>query len=221
MDDYLGLLQSGVDTDPNNVPVDAQLNINDRSDEIIKQVSTGIIYINSYDDGSQLILNSEFFYNETGCENSEILTLILLQDPASFDPLYFSKRYVAVGFTRAGLGNSAQSYGIQYLKNLSDSSGSVILNFGFSPFNDLNFSSSLIMFTGGSGTFNPFAADTDVLEETAVRVADGELDIPDNVQANLPAGEQVQGANPAASALGDTSFATPRYMIRTQFSLRF
>jgi len=95
------------------------------------------------------------------------------------------------------------------------------LTYGFVPFNDLSFSSNLIIFTGGSGTFNPLDADADVLAETAQRVADGELIIPENIQANLPAFLQAQGTNPETVAVGDASFSGPRYLLRTQFSLKF
>lgn len=220
-DDYLALLQANIDGDPNAIPTNTQLVVDDRSNEIIKQLSTGLIYIKAFDDGSQLIINSEFFYNEKGYADSEMLTLILLQDPNSFDPLYFSERYAAVGLTRAGLGNSAQTYGVQYIKDLSDTSGSVVLTYGFTPFNDLKFSSNLIIFTGGAGTFNPFDTDTEVLTETAQRVADGELVIPENVQANLPVFLQTQNTNPASVSVGDTSFNGPRYMLRMQLSLKF
>lgn len=220
-DDYLALLQAGVDGDATAVPTNTQLIVDDRSNEVIKQVSTGLIYIDSFDDGSQLIINSEFFYNEQGYADSDLLTLILLQDPTSFDPLYFSERYVALGLTRAGLGNSAQTYGVQYIKNLSDTSGSVVLTYGFTPFNDLKFSSNLIVFTGGAGTFNPFDADVDVLSETAQRVADGELIIPENVQANLPVFLQPQDTNPVTVTVGETSFSGPRYLLNAQFSLKF
>ena len=220
-DDYLALIQAGIVADPDAIPINTQLIVDSRENEIIKQVSTGIIYINSFDDGSQFIVNSEFFYNEKGYDDSELLTIFLLQNPTEFDPLYFGKRYAAVGFTRAGIGNSAQSYGINYIKNLSDSSSAVILNYGFVPFNDLNFSSNLIVFTGGSGTFNPFAADNDVLQETAQRVADGELVIPDNIQANIPVFLQQDGTDPITVTVGDTSFSGPRYIVRTQLSLKF
>jgi hypothetical protein len=222
-DDMLGLLQAGVDADPDAIPENAQLEIVDRSDEILKQVSTGLIYLNSFDDGSQVIVNSEFFYNEKGYDNDEILTLLLLQNPAAFDPLHFSKRYFAFGVTRAGLGDSSQSYGLQYIRSLSDTSGAVIGSFGFNPFQDLSFSSSLIVFTGGAGTFNPFTADTEALEETADRVGEGELDttnIEDNAGA-LPPVLESQDTNPVTATVGDTSFEAPRYIIRTQFSLKF
>jgi hypothetical protein len=220
-DDYLALIQAGLVADPDAIPANTQLILESRENEIIKQVSTGIIYIDSFDDGSQFIINSEFFYNEKGYDDSDFLTIFLLQNPAEFDPLYFGKRYAAIGFTRAGIGNSSQSYGVNYIKNLSDSSGSVILSYGFVPFNDLSFSSNLIIFTGGAGTFNPFSADNDVLQETAQRVADGELVIPENVQQNIPVFLQQQNTDPITLTVGETSFQPPRYLIRTQFSLRF
>lgn len=223
-DDFLGLLQAGIDGDPDAVPSNAQLALVDRSDEIIKQVSTGLIYMKGFDDGTQLIINSEFFYNEKGYDNDEILTLLLLQNPSAFDPLYFSKRYLALGFTRAGLGDSSQSYGLQYIKSLSDSSGAVIANFGFKPYRDLSVSSNMIVFTGGSGVFNPFSGDTEALEETATRVAEGELDIPEVVQDNLdqlPPVLEPQNTNPITASVGDTSFDSPRYLLRLQFSLKF
>ncbi len=220
-DDLLGLLQAGVDADPDAVPENAVLTPVDRSNEILKQVSTGLIYIKSFEDNSQLILNGEFFYNEKGYDNSDVLTLLLLQNPAAFDPLYFSRRYLAVGFTRAGLGSSSQSYGLQYIKNLSDTSGAVIASFGFKPFQDLSFSSNLIVFTGGSGTFNPLDADSDVIAETADRVADGELNIPDGALDNVPPFVTTQGADPITATIEDTDIQAPRYIVRTQFSLKF
>lgn len=223
-DDFLDLLQAGVDADPDAVPANTQLVTVDRSDEIIKQVSTGLIYIKGYDDGTQLIINSEFFYNEKGYDSGEILTLLLLQNPSAFDPLYFSKRYLAMGFTRAGLGDASQSYGLQYIKSLSDSSGAVIANFGFKPYRDLNVSSNLIVFTGGSGVFSPFSSDTEALEETAERVAEGELVIPEDLQGNLeqlPPVLEPQNTDPITASVGDTSFDTPRYLIRIELSLNF
>ncbi len=220
-EDYLQLLQSGIDGGETEVPENAQLTVVDRSGEIIKQLSTGFIYMKGYNDGSQLILNSEFFYNEKGYESSDILTLYLLQDPSAFDPLYFSKRYLALGLTRAGLGNASQSYGLQYLRNLSDDSGAIVLSFNFSPFNDLRFASNAILFTGQGGTFRPFANDTEELEGTAQLVADGGLDIPPGMQQNLPVFLQATGTDPVEVTVGETSFEGPRYMLSTQLSLSF
>lgn len=219
-DDLLGLLQAGIDNDPDAIPPNAQLLPVDRSDEILKQLSSGLIYIKGFDDSSQLVINAEYFYNEKGYEDSEFLTLLLLLDPASFDPLHFSRRYLATGFTRSGLGPSSQSYGLQYIRNISDTSGAVVATFGFKPYSDLNFSSNIIVFTGGAGTFNPFKSDQAALEETAERVANGELVIPDNLQ-NLPPVLVPQDTDPITATVGETSFEGPRYMLRMQLSLKF
>ncbi len=223
-DDLLGLLQASIDGDPTAIPYNAQLVTLDRSDELIRQLSTGLIYIKSFDDSSQLVVNGEFFYNEKGYEDEDMLTILLLQNPAAFDPLYFSKRYAALGFSRANLGNASHNYGMQYIRNLSDSSGALVLNYGFRPFRDLSFSSNLVMFTGGAGTFNPFAADTQALTETATRVANGELILPPNIQNNLdalPIVLEPQNTTPVTTQVGDNSFASPQFMFLTQFRLRF
>jgi len=220
-EDYLQLLQSGIDGGETPVPANAQLTVVDRSDEIIGELSTGFIYMKGFNDNSQLIINGEFFYNEKGYDNSDILTLFLLQNPSAFDPLYFSKRYMALGLTRAGLGNASQSYGVQYIRNLSDDSGAMVMSFSFSPFRDLRFSSNAILFTGQGGTFRPFANDTEELEGTAQLVADGGLVLPPGLQENLPVFLQATGTDPVQLTVGDTSFEGPRYILSTQLSLSF
>ena len=220
-EEYLQLLQSGIDGGQTPVPDNAQLTVVDRSDEIIRELSTGFIYMKGFNDNSQVIINGEFFYNEKGYDNSDILTLFLLQSPAAFDPLYFSKRYMALGLTRAGLGNSSQSYGLQYIRNLSDDSGAMVLSFSFSPFRDLRLSSNAILLTGQGGTFRPFANDTEELEGTAQLVADGGLVLPPGLQENLPVFLQATGTDPVQLTVGETSFEGPRYILSTQLSLSF
>ncbi len=219
-DDLLGLLQANIDNDPSAIPPNAQLLPVDRTGEYLKQVSTGLIYIKGFDDSSQFIINAEYFYNEKGYSDNDILTLLLLQNPAVFDPLTFSRHYIAAGFTRSGLGPSGQSYGLQYIRNICDTSGAVVSTFGFKPYSDLNFSSNIIVFTGGEGTFNPFDSDRAALEETADRVANGELVIPDNLQ-NLPPVLVPQNTDPITATVGETSFEGPRFMLRMQLSLTF
>lgn len=220
-DDYVALAQSTVDGGVTEAPANTTLETIDRSGEVLKEASTGFIYIDSYEDGTQLIVNGEFFYNEKGYESSDFLTVYLLQNNFEFDPLYFSRRYAALGLTRAGLGRgNTTSLSLQYIKNLTDATGAAVVSVSTKPFRDLSFSSNLVVFTGHDGTFRPFVNDTPELQEAAQRIANGELVIPEGV---LPAGLQapVAGQADQTQTAEPQSFDVPRYMLSTQLSLSY
>lgn len=215
--DIIGLLQAAIDGNPSAIPPNALLLPVDRSNETLRQISTGFIYTKGFDDSSQLTINAEYFYNEKGYNNDDVLTLLLLQNPSAFDPLYFSKHYVALGFSHSGIGSLSKNYGLQYIRDICDTSGAVVSTFGFQPFNDLSFSSNIIVFTGGAGAFNPFQGSSSALADTITRVANGDLTIP--VNADLP--PIIVPQDGGGVAIAPSSFETSRLMLRMQFSVRF
>lgn len=139
----------------------------DRTSEWFTQFSVGVLNSRTVFDDKTLILNAEYFYNEAGYDDSDLLSFVIfsgiLPGGAGFDPLYYSTRYAAAGATLSGLGSSRDMTStLLVINNLDDNTGVLQLVLGSRPFRDLSMSMSAGWFFGGSGTFRP---DVEVFRE--------------------------------------------------------
>jgi len=149
----------------------------DRSDQWLHQVSSGFLYSKTIFGNKTLIMNGEVFYNQAGYDSSNPLTFIIvnslipianiqntLLDPSidqstgefSFNPLYFSKKYAALGLILMGLGKDKdQTATVLTINNLDDQTGVLQMIYSAQPFRDLHMTTSVGWFYGGEGTFRP------------------------------------------------------------------
>jgi hypothetical protein len=140
----------------------------DRSDEWFNQVSTGILYTRSIFDNKTLLINGEYFYNEAGYTNRDVLPFIIINSfiPGSltnFNPLYFGKEYAAMGITINSLGSDRdQSISVIAISNLDDQTGVTQFVYRSQLFRDLALSTSLGWFLGDEGVFRPSLGETNV-----------------------------------------------------------
>lgn len=139
----------------------------DRTSDWFTQFSVGVLHSRTVFDDKTLILNGEYFYNEAGYDNSDLLSFVIfsgiLPGGAGFDPLYYSTRYAAAGATLSGLGSSRDMTStLLVINNLDDDTGVLQLVLGSRPYRDLNMSMSAGWFFGGTGTFRP---DVEVFRE--------------------------------------------------------
>lgn len=144
-------LEEGILTGPSIV---------DRSNEWIPQLSTGILYSRTVGDDHTLILNGEVFYNDQGYEEEAILPFVLFtslfQRQGGFSPLYFSRKYMALGATLTGLGpNRDRTYNSALIGSISDGTGVWQNTLTTTPFRDLSVAYSMGWFFGGEGAFRP------------------------------------------------------------------
>ena len=157
----------------------------DRSEEWFQQTSTGFLYTRTIFDNKTLIINGEYFYNEAGYTNRDVLSSIIINSvlPGSatrFNPLYFGKEYAAVGFSLNGLGaDQDQNISVITISNLDDQTGVTQVVYRTQLFRDLALTTSMGWFLGDEGVFRPS------LGETNVPFADDLLILPPRFNASL------------------------------------
>jgi hypothetical protein len=157
----------------------------DRSEEWFQQTSTGFLYTRTIFDNKTLIINGEYFYNEAGYTNRDVMTSIIINSviPGSatrFNPLYFGKEYAAVGLSINGLGaDQDQSISVISISNLDDQTGVTQVVYRTQLFRDLALSTSMGWFLGDEGVFRPS------LGETNVPFAEDLLILPPRFNASL------------------------------------
>lgn len=149
----------------------------DRSDQYFRQYSTGILYSKSIFETKTILFNAEVFYNEAGYEESDLLTFSIINglipnSDSSFNPLYYNKRYGALGATIIGLGKDRdQTLTTILIANADDDTGVLQFVYSSQPFRDLSLSISAGWFYGNQGTFRPDVdfAEIELLQDLAIQ----------------------------------------------------